>query len=304
MFANVLVEIKSKKVDKTFTYKIPDKLINEVCVGSLVTIPFGKRELEGYVLKILDSCDIEDIKEIKGLKKNEIVLNEEMIELGYFLQEKTLCSLSCSIQSMLPKALKAKKGVNIKKKYISYLIRTKKDEHLSKPNQIAILNLFENNREVKLKDAEEISASSVKTLIKNGYLEIIKKEVNRFNLKESMYNNEKTLTIEQENALKKIRQFYNKKTTILLHGVTGSGKTLVYIEAIKDVLKNNKTALVLVPEISLTPQLIDRFNSYFKGSIAVLHSHLSEGEKYDEWRKINEGKVSIVIGARSAIFAP
>ena len=97
MFANVLVEIKSKKVDKTFTYKIPDKLINEVCVGSLVTIPFGKRELEGYVLKILDSCDIEDIKEIKGLKKNEIVLNEEMIELGYFLQEKTLCSLSCSI---------------------------------------------------------------------------------------------------------------------------------------------------------------------------------------------------------------
>ena len=142
----------------------------------------------------------------------------------------------------------------------------------------------------------------MKTLINKKILIEDEHEVYRYKLKENE-KKEFTLNEKQKEVFNKVKENINKNEIYLLHGVTGSGKTNVYMKLIEEVTKQGKTAIFLVPEISLTPQIINRFTSYFN-KIAVLHSKLSDSEKYDEWRKINEGKVNIVIGARSAVFAP
>lgn len=303
MYADVLVEIKAKQVDKTFTYLIPTILKDKLEVGHLVVVPFGKKEIEGYVLKIHNQMPDFEIKNIIKIKSEEKVLNEELITLGLFLKDETLCSLSSCFAAMLPKALKAGKKSNVNKKYLSYLKLIKIPDKLNEKQQ-EIINLFNDQEEILKKDAYLISESSTKTLIKNEVLKEILKEEYRYNLKEEEKEEVKTLTDDQNKALKQIKNYFNCSKTILLHGVTGSGKTEVYMQLIKEVVNNNKTALVLVPEISLTPQLIERFNRRFPKKIAVLHSHLSDGEKFDEWRKIERGECQIVIGARSAVFAP
>ncbi len=303
MYADVLVEIKAKQVDKTFTYLIPTNLKDKVKVGLLVVVPFGKKQVEGYVLNIHDKKIDFETKEIISIKNEESVLNEELIELGYFLKEETLCSLSNCISSMLPKALKAKSGNVVNKKYVSHLILVSKDGKFNVQQQ-NIIDLFKDNSEILKKDAYLISESATKTLIKKGNIKEIKKEEYRYNLSVDELDKPKKLNLEQENAVNKISSYFNTSKTILLHGVTGSGKTEVYMHLIEKVIKQNKTALVLVPEISLTPQLILRFNKRFPKQIAVLHSHLSDGERFDEWRKIEKGECQIVIGARSAVFAP
>lgn len=306
MYVEVLVEIKNKHVDKTFTYKVPKELENVVMVGKRVTVPFGHQTLEGYILNILDSSLIET-RDILDVIDSEPVLNEEMLALGHFLKESTLCSLSSCYAAMLPKALKAKQGVKVNKKLISVY-------KLSKPFEVAfslckndtqkkIVELFLDSKVVSKKDLTSISASVLKTLEKNGILEEEKEETYRYQLKKVEKKEKKILNEEQQNAVKKICDSLGDSKTFLLHGVTGSGKTEVYLEVIEKVLSLGKTALVLVPEISLTPQLTSRFHARFS-SVAVLHSGLSDGEKYDEYRKIIRKEASIVIGARSAIFAP
>ena len=307
MYAEILIEIKNKHVDKTFTYHIPDNLVDKIKVGMRVTVPFGKITLEGYVLNLLNSSSIET-KDIYNVLDTYPVLNGEMLLLGKFLALKTLSSLSSSYAAMLPKALKAKKGVDIKAKQETYLKITEEIdaslENASSASQKEVLMLFKDNLTVKKTMANKISASAVKTLLKKGVLIEYISEVYRYNLKNESEYTEKVLNEEQTNAVNTICDNLGNSKTILLHGVTGSGKTEVYIKTIERVLNEDKTALVLVPEISLTPQFVDRFNKAFPSKIAVLHSGLSEPEKYDEWRKITRGEVSIVIGARSAIFAP
>ncbi len=303
MYVDVLVEIKAKQVDKTFTYLVPTKLQDKIKVGILVVVPFGKKKVEGYVLNIHHNIPDFETKMIIDIKNEEIVLNEELINLGYFLKEETLCSLSTCFNAMLPKALKAKSGNVVNKKYISYLSLVNKDGKFNLQQQ-KIIDLFKDNVEVLKKDAYLISESATKTLIKKGNIKEIKKEEYRYNLTNEEKDKPKKLNIEQQSAVDKISNYFNTSKTILLHGVTGSGKTEVYMHLIEKVLKQDKTALVLVPEISLTPQLILRFNKRFPKLIAVLHSHLSDGERFDEWRKIEKGECKIVIGARSAVFAP
>ena len=303
MYADVLVEIKAKQVDKTFTYKIPTSMQTKIQVGVLVVVPFATRKVEGYVLKIHEETPEFEAKEIISVKNDEPVLTEELINLGYFLKSETLCSLSSCISTMLPKALKAKEGVTINKKYISYLTLVNSNGNFNSKQQL-IIDLFKKQQEILKKDAYLISESSTKTLIKNGNIKEIKKEAYRYQLQTSKLDSPKNLNPTQKQAIKKISSYFNTSKTILLHGITGSGKTEVYMNLISQVIAQNKTALVLVPEISLTPQLIARFNQRFKNQIAVLHSHLSDGERFDEWRKITNGLCKIVIGARSAVFAP
>lgn len=307
MYADVLTERKNKQLDQTFTYQIPKEMISSLSVGKRVLVPFGHQELEGYVLKIHNHCEIET-KEILDILDDEPVLNEEMIELGKYIQSKTLASLSSCYAAMLPKALKASKKTNIHKKIITYLKLTKNKEdilnEISNLNQKDIIELFIDNNPVLKSKANQISTSGVKTLIKNGYLIESDKEVYRYHLEEEEKEDKKILNDEQQQALNIIMKEQDEAHTYLLHGVTGSGKTEIYLQCIEGVLKNHKTALVLVPEISLTPQFVNRFSKRFPGKIAVLHSALSDGERYDEQRKILKGEASIVIGARSAIFAP
>ena len=202
---------------------------------------------------------------------------------------------------MLPRALKAKEKNKINKKMVKCL-RVLKEGEFKSLKQKQVFDYVKKGNEVLKSEANKISPSIVKTLIKNGYLEEFDKEVYRilddFVLEKKNY----VLTVEQKAVLDKV--ILEKFKPYLLHGVTGSGKTLVYIKLIEEVLKRGKEAILLVPEISLTPQVVEIFKRRFGKVVAILHSGLSNGEKYDEWRKIERREVSIVIGARSAIFAP
>lgn len=308
MVCECLVELEHVFIDKTFTYKINKEQLSLLKVGMRVVVPFGKQTLEGFVLKIYENKDVSlenKLKEIISIVDTYPILNEELLTLGKYISKTTLCSLMTSYQAMLPKALKANKKVNMTPKYDTYICINYgmyNNDIKFNASQEKILELLKENKKVKKEVLNKISVSSVNTLLKKNILLEEKEENYRYNL----INEEKikfNLNEEQQKVYKEIFNFINTNETFLLYGVTGSGKTNVYMKVIEDVIKNNKTAILLVPEISLTPQIIKRFTSYFS-NIAVLHSGLSDGEKYDEWRKINEGKVNIVIGARSAIFAP
>ena len=308
MVCECLVELEHVFIDKTFTYKINKEQLPLLKVGMRVVVPFGKQTLEGFVLKIYENKDVSlenKLKEIISIVDTYPILNEELLTLGKYISKTTLCSLMTSYQAMLPKALKAKKKVNMTPKYDTYICINYgmyNNDIKFNASQEKILELLKENKKVKKEVLNKISVSSVNTLLKKNILLEEKEENYRYNL----INEEKikfNLNEEHQQVYKEIFNFINTNETFLLYGVTGSGKTNVYMKVIEDVIKNNKTAILLVPEISLTPQIIKRFTSYFS-NIAVLHSGLSDGEKYDEWRKINEGKVNIVIGARSAIFAP
>lgn len=301
MFVSVLVEIKSKKVDKTFSYHVPDFLEKDISVGKRVLVPFGKIKFEGYVLDIINDPLIET-KDIIDVLDSFSVLNEEMLELGKYMKEKTISSLSACYDTMLPKAYKAQRKSLVNDKNISYLYLNKIDENLN-DSQKKIISLFKDERILK-SDALKISVSSTNTLIKKGIVIEKKEKVNRFRIDNFDKRKEVVLNEEQNKAINSIKNCLNTEKTFLLHGVTGSGKTEVYLSVIDEVLKSGKSSIVLVPEISLTPQFVSRFYSKFKDTIAVLHSGLSDGEKKDEWQKIINKEVKIVIGARSAIFAP
>lgn len=306
MFVEVLVEIKAKRVDKTFTYSVPNDLKNKIQIGKRVLVPFGKQKIEGFILNIIENKNFDyEIKNIIEIIDEKPVLNRELLKLGKYIKEKTLCNLITAYQTMLPVALKAKHKIKINKKYVSYLcLNMDYNEAINlvnNDNQKEIINKLKDN-EILKSELKNISISSINTLIKKGIIKEIEKE--EYRLKQNINKLLKIpkLTEEQEYSVNKINNLYTKP--ILLHGVTGSGKTEVYMRVIESNLKDNKTAIVLVPEISLTPQLVSIFKSRFKDNVAILHSGLSNGEKYDEWRRIEEKQVSIVIGARSAIFAP
>ena len=305
MVCEVLVELKSKNIDKTFTYLIPDKFKDKVKEGIRVLVPFGKQKLEGFVLNISDNLPEYSLKEIIDLIDSEPVLNNELLDLGKYISKKTLCNLITVYQAMLPVALKAKNGKIINKKFDTYVVINNDDFSAIKSNkQLEILNIVKDRKKVLKKELNDISLYSVKTLIEKGYLKEIKEESYRIKRNNIKKDEPKVLNEEQKYAYDEITKNLGSFVPFLLHGVTGSGKTEVYMHVIDKVIKSGKQALVLVPEISLTPQFVSQFENRFGSDIAVLHSRLSDGEKYDEWRKIIRNEVSIVIGARSAIFAP
>ena len=299
MVAEVLVE--TKQIDKTFTYLVPKSLSKKIQVGIRVLVPFSNRQLEGFVMDILPTFDADyELKEISSLVDDEPILNAEMLELGKYLSKKYLCTLTESYQAMLPRALKAKSGFNINKKTVSYL-KFKKEVDLKTDKQKELFNLFIDG-EVLKNEANKVSSYLVKKYLSDGILEEIKKEEYRLKNEEIELVDKPTITNDQKEIIESIS--FNNFNPYLLHGVTGSGKTEVYMRLIESVLESNKTALFLVPEISLTPQIIEVFSKRFGSNVALLHSALSDGERYDEWRKIKNGEVKIVIGARSAVFAP
>ena len=301
MQANVLIEIKSKAIDKTFTYNIPINLKDKVKVGIRVLVPFGNRKLEGFVMDIGDIKTEYKIKDIIDVIDEEEILTEELIYLGKYMSRKTLSSLISCYQTMLPKALKASFKTNINKKYETYVTLLDKN-YIPKTN--AQKNIIDNIKENTLKsDIYKISSSAYKTLIKNNVIKEEKKEVYRLNDDILKENSNIVLNKEQKSVVNEVIKYKDKFNPYLLYGVTGSGKTEVYMHIIDEIIKE-KEVIVLVPEISLTPQFVSAFKKRFGSIVAIMHSGLSDGERYDEYRKIKEGKVSIAIGARSCIFSP
>ena len=301
MVVGVLVQLSSQNVDRVFDYLVPEHFIPSIKVGVRVLVPFGKQNLEGFILEIKTNSDRE-LKEIYSILDKDVILNDELLLLGKEIQNTTLSTLISAYQVMLPKALKAKAGVTISKKYQTFYEIKDKEYIPSSLAQRRILELFSETKIISRKVLLEISSSALSTLLEKGVLSEIKEEDYRMKY-DIKRDTKKVLTKAQQNVVDSVLND-QRHVPFLLFGVTGSGKTEVYMQIIERVLQEGKTAIILVPEISLTPQMIEQFSNRFGNQIAALHSALSEGEKYDEWRRIARGEANIVIGARSAIFAP
>lgn len=320
MIAEVIINRGAKKLNRTFDYNIPKELEELILVGSKVLVPFGNggKLAEAFVVGIKEKSTFE----LKNIAKLEENLTDKQITLAKWMAKRYFCNISDCIKLMLtPGTRNKKKEKRIQDKTINCVYLKKDIEEIEfeietgkikSEKQKRLLNFVKDNEGTTVPEIEmftDCARGIVNTLVKNGYLEIIEKKVERNPLLGR--NCEKTsslnLTEEQKNAYNSVEETINKNEykQFLLYGVTGSGKTEVYLQLIEKVLKIGKNAIVLVPEISLTPQMLDRFISRFgKSDIAILHSKLSIGERHDEWERIREKKARIVIGARSAIFAP
>ena len=320
MVAEVIINRGAKKLNRPFDYNIPKELEDLILVGSKVIVPFGKGEKreEAFVVKLKEKSEFAN-KDIIKIEEN---LTDKQIELAKWMANRYFCNVSDCIKLMLTPGTRTKNKekriqdkiintVYLKKdiEEIEFEIETKK---IKSEKQIKILKFIKDNEGTTIPEIEmftDTSRAIVNTLIKNGYLEIVEKKVERNPLlfKDYKRTEKLQLTDEQQEAFEKVEKAINENRfeQFLLYGVTGSGKTEVYLQLIQKVIENGKTAIVLVPEISLTPQMLERFVSRFgKEDIAILHSKLSIGERHDEWEKIRNGDAKIVIGARSAIFAP
>lgn len=302
MVALVLVEVMSRTVDKTFSYNIPKGLIDDVAVGKRVVVPFGRKQVEGFVLEIVDDITSDyHLKDIISVN-NDIVLTEELLSLGRAVSYSTLAPLISCYQAMLPKALKIKQKKEITKKYDTYYKVIDNSFKLS-DKQAEIVNI------IKDKTVSEKELVNVKKISKARLNLLVEKKVLAKELRES-YRLEHNDISEEKNKLTPLQEKVAKEiidssdAVYLLHGVTGSGKTEVYMTLIEEGIKRGKQSIVLVPEISLTPQTLARFEKRFGKRVAVFHSALSEGEKYDEYRRVARGEVNVIVGTRSAIFAP
>jgi primosomal protein N' (replication factor Y) len=309
MTVDVLVEVSVGSQNQMFTYGVDPTFQSQIKRGIRVIVPFSSRKLEGFVININDNKNdvAYDLKNILDVVDENPVLNEELLDLGNYMSDLYLAPLIHCYQTMLPVALKAKKRtkVNIKcDKYI-YINKDEKiiEEYIKHNKSVLQNNILSQVLNLKKVKKQDINNQGVlKTLLNKELLKEVKEEIYR--LKSDDIDNKQIhkLTDDQQNIVSDFLS--GNKDVYLLRGVTGSGKTEVYMDIIDKMLEENKTAIVLVPEIALTTQLVTRFQNHFGKDVAILHSRLSDGEKYDEWRKIERGEVSIVIGARSAIFAP
>lgn len=379
MIAEVIVDVAAYPVDRPFDYLVPVEMAGIVEPGSRVKVPFGPRNVLGFVVALKNNTEIpaNKIKPVSQLLDIEPVLTTEMLELAKWLKHETICYEIDALQAMLPSALRAKyekvavlqtelgqlpkslqtvfhtsKQINVKVFEKNNLLQELKQALREK--KVSIVNIVKQKGKVKeirkakitddpkklaeiydgisnrakkqkqlvgwmqnhigeLMDPDIIykeagvSTQVLQAVVDLGAAAFVQQEVYRNPFKKEVKKTDfLNLTDEQTVALTKITAAIDvkKPETFLLHGVTGSGKTEIYLQTIAKVLAEGKEAIVLVPEISLTPQITERFRSRFGELVAVMHSGLSVGEKYDEWRKVHEGKVKVVVGARSAIFAP
>ena len=325
MIAEVIINSNVKNLNKTFDYIIPTTLEGKVAVGSRIFVPFGNKKSleEGFVVGIKETSQyLSKLKEIAEVQ-DKVYLSEDKIKLAKWMAYRYFCNISDCIKLMLPPGTTTKivaNRVNEKKQNFVYLTATEEqieqdieNKKLKSDKQIRALRfLLNNNCEILSIDLQmfaDVTNAVIKTLEKNGYIEIVEKEVERnpFIHKVIDSSSKLNLTDEQKSAYDAVEEAIDDcmNSEFLLFGVTGSGKTEVYLQLIEKVLNIGKTSVMLVPEISLTPQTVDRFIARFgQDKIAILHSKLSVGERYDQWYKIKNGEAKIVIGARSAIFAP
>lgn len=305
MFAEIIIDSSNSFIDKTYDYIIPENL--NVKIGNRVMVSFGKQIIQGFVVNIKDSCDYQKskLKEISSVVEERPVILPEMIQLMNFMVDKYHIRKIDALRLFLPAEMR-KDEVKSLEKIICKLNIENIDELINKlrknaKNQIELLNYLKNKKfEEKTVLNGLFTSSAVNKFINKKIIiqeKIIKNRnpeflnINNSNIK---FNNE------QKNAINII----SKPGKYLLFGVTGSGKTEVYMSLIEKTIKQNKTAIMLVPEISLTPQIFSKFKSRFGELVAVLHSGLSAGERFDEWKRLFSGEAKIVVGARSAIFAP
>lgn len=315
-YALIIVSLSHSNIDHIFHYRIPSNLSEKIEIGTRVIVPFGKgnRKIEGYVTGFSDSADVDDklIKDIADVCESYSIISPKRIELAKWMQEKYYTTLSNCIQCIIPKRINEKNFACVVLNNENAGIKEEIEKIMKKDTkQKKVLSLLLNGDEIPvshIKNFLEIDDAPIKALIKKGVIKRVYEQVYRGNFNTASVKKilPPALTEEQENAcyaiFNEIDNFTGKP--ILVHGVTGSGKTEVYLRAIEKVLDQGKSAIVLVPEISLTQQTVERFVSRFGDKVSVTHSRLNDGERYDQWTRARLGEISVMIGPRSAVFTP
>lgn len=308
MIAEIIVDISNSEVDRIFDYSFTQK---EVVRGSRVSVPFGSRKIEGYVIGIKDKTDVPDgkLKEICEVLDDRPVISEEMMTLAGFMCERYHLRMVDVLRLFIPSQMRGGRIKELKKRFVRVA-----DEYESRDStefirtsaiaQKEVYDYVHNNGETDSAYlGREFSAAAVRNLLDRGIF-VAEEKVRRRKPYSALEanGNEVTLTEEQRKVVDTVCG--SSDQTFLLHGVTGSGKTEVYMNCIAAALAKGKTAIMLEPEISLTPQVLRNFRARFGDSIAILHSGLGAGERFDEWRRLLCGEAKVAVGARSAIFAP
>ena len=309
--AKIVVEIS---LDREFDYQIPRALQETIGVGSQVVVPFHGRELRGFVVGLSNHSALppERLKAIRGIVGEKPLIPLPVMELAHWIAEYYCAPIESAVRTVLPSAVRRQGARHKKQQFVALLPHppSRDSVRLSNPQE-RVLELLEQRGSLSVSQIKKelgCSVSPIQTLKKNGFVSIQEETVLRdpHAGMELLPTQPFKLMPEQAEALQKIKTAMDQKeeSVVLLHGVTGSGKTEVYLQAIQHALEKGQGAIVLVPEIALTPQTVDRFRSRFGDCVGVLHSSLSDGERHDEWHRIRNGEARIAIGARSALFAP
>ena len=308
MVAEVIVDIAHSEVDKVFDYKTDGV---GVLLGSRVSVPFGRMMTEGIVIGLKEKSDFpeEKLRSIIKTLDDFPVLNDGTLKLAGYIKDEYHVPFALALRLFIPAELR---GGRIKEKIVSYaelnptvspieMVASLRKGSTAQANAIGYLR---DVKRVKLSDInEKFGNQAIKKLIDRGYVLISSEHASRTPYKEiEAYSKKVSLTDEQRSAIESIES--TDKPVSLLFGVTGSGKTEVYLKIINDTLNKGKTAIMLVPEIALTPQMLRQLRARYGDDVSILHSGLSAGERYDEWLRLKTGEAKIAIGARSAVFAP
>jgi len=318
MYASVIVDISAESLDRTFSYSIPDRLKDRCKPGTKVTVPFGKggRLLNGYVIECRDHTDFDSdrIKDIADIVVEQNASEGRLIELASFIKERYGSTMNTALKTVLP----------IKKTYKPKAKKTiilKASEETAREELAVAVRKKQAGKERFLRELLEekvldyhlvtgklgVSATTVTNLEKAGVIRIETENYfrNPIVIKKSEEKNIE-LNDEQKAIVKEFIEDYDAdiRKTYLLHGITGSGKTVTYIKLIEEVVKRGKQVIVLIPEIALTYQTVKRFYHYFGERVSIMNSTLSEGEKYDQCERAKKGEIDVIIGPRSALFTP
>ncbi|HST30120.1 MAG TPA: primosomal protein N' [Chthoniobacterales bacterium] len=317
--------IIDRAIQRELDYSVPETLAERISIGSRVRVPFRERSALATVLATLEKSDAKGIRPIEALVGEGPVLSERLLELGKWMSAYYCCPFETVMRSLLPQVIR-RAEMGWKKQLVvhpSKIDKSEPDWHQKieklrrrAPRQAELLEAIAKLERpipaATLLRNTSLDNQTLRALAKRGLIDVREEAVERDPHADEQFIATLNLELnaEQTSALKKISEALaapENAKPILLYGVTGSGKTEIYLQAIRAALDQGRTAIVLVPEISLTPQTVERFKSRFAeihDAVAVLHSHLSQGERHDEWYKIHAGRARIVIGARSAVFAP
>ncbi len=317
-YARIIIDISHEKVDRTFDYRIPVSLLDEVAVGSLVLIPFGKGNSmrKGYVVGIAAHADYDPdkIKDIAGIVTDGVSAESLLISLAWWLKERYGSTMNQALKTVLPVKQKVKpKEKKVLKSLLDHSQLINALEEAEKKKYKARVRLFQALMENPVIPYEiavnqmNLSAATLKPVIEKGYVSLDCEEVYRNPVKtEAKERNNVVLNREQQAIVDSFCLDYSQsiRNTYLIHGITGSGKTEVYMELIQRVIEDGKQVIVLIPEIALTYQTVLRFYGRFGNRVSIINSRLSAGERYDQFERARNGDIDIMIGPRSALFTP
>ena len=318
-YADIIVDISHEKVDRSFQYKVPEELQYKLQVGMVVTIPFGNgnHERKGYVIGLSDTpaFDTSRMKELTGICSSEETTEERLIALAAWMKNQYGSTMVQALKTVLPVREKVKAK---EKRYIILNVSEEEAEKTAgklesgrcKARARLVRALLEEKKLDYTKASKElgVTASVLRPLVDEGIVQVVQDEVYRMSVDGANIPHEElsVLTKPQQEAFDQIQKEWQSDSPrpVLIHGVTGSGKTQVYMKLIRQVIGEGKQVIVLVPEIALTYQTVRRFYGWFGEKVSVLNSRLSQGERYDQFKRAKRGEIQIMVGPRSALFTP